>query len=212
MPRPFGERQKRTAFPKRPELRDTVCADIDRIMMSKDKPKKYEEFLFCLEELDYEIKRGKNVSHRGKNQKRFIRLSSLPDNYQKDRIREVLGGTATHTAVYSKKFLEANREAITLHKAAKKAFDELSVKNLPKIKDLSAEYAQVHADKKMYAEYRQIGDKTQELLIAQRNIAALYADENAKKISQENRQKTDDYYRIVVHLAAIRCLFLDKVV
>ncbi len=38
--------------------------------------------------LDYEIKRGKNISIRGKEQKRFIRLSSFPENYQEKAIRE----------------------------------------------------------------------------------------------------------------------------
>ena len=88
---------------------------------------------------------------------------------------------------YSKKFLEEHREAITLHKAAKKAFDELGVKKIPKVKDLSAEYAQVLTDKKrMYAEYRQVRDEVQELLIAQRNIATLYAEDHA---GEENRKK-----------------------
>lgn len=81
---------------------------------------------------------------------------------------------AYRKAGYSKAFLEEHREEITLHKAAKAAFDELGVKTLPKIKDLSVEYAQVLSDKKQaYAEYRQIRDEVQELLIAQRNIAAL---------------------------------------
>lgn len=44
-------------------------------------------------------------------------------------------------AGYSKKFLEAHREEITLHKAAKAAFDELGVKKLLKVKELSIEYA-----------------------------------------------------------------------
>ena len=41
-----------------------------------------------LQEAGYEIKRGKNISIRGKEQKRFIRLSSLPENYQETAIRE----------------------------------------------------------------------------------------------------------------------------
>ena len=41
-----------------------------------------------LQEAGYEIKRGKNISIRGKEQKRFIRLSSLPENYQEKAIRE----------------------------------------------------------------------------------------------------------------------------
>ncbi|MCD8380680.1 MAG: hypothetical protein LUC95_10290 [Lachnospiraceae bacterium] len=37
----------------------------------------------------------------------------------------------------------------------KNAFDQLGVKKLPKVKDLSAEYAQVLTEKKsIYAEYR----------------------------------------------------------
>ena len=49
---------------------------------------------------------------------------------------------------YSKKFLEEHRQEILLHKAAKNAFDELHLKKLPKVKDLSAEYAEILAEKK----------------------------------------------------------------
>ena len=49
---------------------------------------------------------------------------------------------------YSKKFLEAHREQITLHKAAKAAFDETSLKKLPKVKELDAEYAALLSQKK----------------------------------------------------------------
>ena len=43
-------------------------------------------------------------------------------------------------ADYSKAFLEAHREAITLHKAAKAAFDEAG---LQKVKELDAEFAEL---------------------------------------------------------------------
>ena len=93
---------------------------------------------------------------------------------------------------YSKRFLEEHREAITLHKAAKKAFDELGVKKIPKVKDLSAEYAQILADKKrMYAEYRHVRDEVQELLIAQRNIATLYADDHSDEENQKKKPPKD---------------------
>ena len=42
---------------------------------------------------------------------------------------------------YSSKFLEAHREEITLHRAAKDAFDETGLKKLPKVKELNAEYS-----------------------------------------------------------------------
>ena len=51
-------------------------------------------------------------------------------------------------AGYSKKFFEAHREEITLHKAAKQAFDDLGVKKIPKVKDLNTEYAELLAKRK----------------------------------------------------------------
>ena len=50
-----------------------------------------------LEAAEYEIKKGKNISVRGNGQKRFIRLSSLPEEYREARLREVLEGTVEHT-------------------------------------------------------------------------------------------------------------------
>ena len=48
---------------------------------------------------------------------------------------------------------------MTLHKAAKKAFDELGVKKIPKVKDLNKEYAEVMASKKQaYLDYRKVRD------------------------------------------------------
>ena len=50
---------------------------------------------------------------------------------------------AYRKAGYSKRFLDTHREEITLHKAAKTAFDEAGLKKLPKAKDLSIEYAEL---------------------------------------------------------------------
>lgn len=70
---------------------------------------------------------------------------------------------------YSRKFYESHREAITLHKAAKDAFNELGIKKLPKVKDLSAEYAEVLADKKSaYAQYRNARTEMQDYLKAEK--------------------------------------------
>ena len=43
---------------------------------------------------------------------------------------------------YSKVFLETHREEITLHKAAKAAFDEAGLQKLPKVKELDTEFAE----------------------------------------------------------------------
>ena len=57
-------------------------------------------------------------------------------------------------AGYSKKFLDTHREEITLHKAAKAAFDETGLKKLPKVKALNAEYSDLLTQKKAaYAQF-----------------------------------------------------------
>lgn len=92
-------------------------------------------------------------------------------------------------AGYSKKFLESHRDEIIIHKSAKAAFDELSVKQISKVKALTDEYAEVLAAKKQtYAEYRQVKNEAQEMLIAQRNIASLYEAEQ-KEDEQIHRKE-----------------------
>ena len=74
---------------------------------------------------------------------------------------------------YSKKFLEAHREEITLHKAAKAAFDEAGLQKLPKVKELDAEFAELLTKKKAaYPDYRKARNEMQELVRAQENEQA----------------------------------------
>ena len=296
--KPIGEREKRTEYPTRTSIRDFICRDIDRILQKK--PKDFETVLFQLQQLGYEIKRGKHVSVKGRNQKRFVRLSSLPEGYREAEIRAAISGSgeakregrphqkpehsfnllidiqsklqskgkgfkrwatvynlkqmsktllflrdnridsvdrlnalvaekqekrdrllyaiqeaekrlaeiatlktqiinysktrpiyeAYRKAGYSKSFLEAHRTEIMLHKTAKVAFDELGIKKLPKVKELSLEYEQVLEEKKAaYAEYRQVKKEMQEYWIAQRNIASLYA---AEREANEGRQRQEE--------------------
>lgn len=301
-PKPYKERTKRTEYPRRVKNRDVLCEDIDLILQKKPEP--FDAFLQELQQLNYEIKYGKHISVRGKNQTRFIRLSSLEDGYTEADLRAHFLGQREHKpaakqrsrtnarpfnlvidiqsklqskgvgyqrwasvynlkqmsktllflrdhkiesmeqldqmvmqqvakrdalltsiqqsekrlaeigtlkkhiinysktrstyeeyrkAGYSKKFLEAHREEITLHKAAKAAFDELGVKKIPKVKELSIEYAEVlTAKKQAYAEYHQVKNEAQELLIAQRNIASLYDAE--RKEEEQKHQKEDQIH------------------
>ncbi len=64
-------------------------------------------------------------------------------NYSKTR--EVY--VAYRKAGYSKKFLAEHESEILLHKAAKKAFDEMGVKKLPTVKELQAEYSKLLTEK-----------------------------------------------------------------
>ena len=298
-PKPYRERTKRTDYSRRVKNRDVLCEDIDAVLQKK--PESFEAFLQELRALDYEIKCGKHISVKGKNQARFIRLSSLEDGYTEADLRAHFLGQQEHKprekrnnhatarpfnlvidiqsklqnkgagyqrwasvynlkqmsktllflrdhkiesmeqlaqlvqqqtakrdallssiqqsekrlaeigtlkkhiinysktratyeeyrkAGYSKKFLEAHREEITIHKAAKAAFDELGVKKLPRVKDLSIEYAEVLAAKKQtYAEYRLAKSDAQELLIAQQNIASLY---DAERKEEEQKRRKDE--------------------
>ena len=65
-------------------------------------------------------------------------------NYAKTR--EVY--VAYRKAGYSKKFLAEHEEDILLHKAAKKAFDDMGIKKLPTVKSIQAEYVGLLAEKK----------------------------------------------------------------
>ena len=103
-------------------------------------------------------------------------------NYAKTR--EVYA--AYRKAGYSKAFLEAHREEITLHKAAKAAFDESNLKTLPKVKELDAEFAELLTQKKAaYTDYRKARNEMQELVRAQKNVERFFAEE---KTVQENEQ------------------------
>ncbi len=245
-------------------------------------------------DLDYEVKRGKNISFKGKGQTRFIRMRSLGENYSEEAVTEVIAGSrelgtetghtpkaqtfnllidiqarmadkssqayrrwatvynlkqmsstfmflrenhiesfedldkrageavqkfndlnesikasekrlaeilalkkhimnyrktkdtyvAYRKAGYSKKFYEKYREEITLHKAAKAAFDQLGAEKLPTIRELNEEYDTVLRSKKAaYAEYRVAKREMQEYSKARKNVNTFYKDdiENDKR-------------------------------
>ena len=87
---------------------------------------------------------------------------------------------------YSSKFLEAHREEVTLHKAAKAAFNESGLKKLPKVKDLNAEYSALLTKKKaLYPEYRKARDEMQDIVKAQKNVELFFAEEkDSKQVEQ----------------------------
>ena len=85
---------------------------------------------------------------------------------------------AYRKAGYSKKFLDTHREEITLHKAAKAAFDEAGLQKLPKVKELDAEFAELLTKKKAaYPDYRKARNEMQELVRAQKNVERFFAEE-----------------------------------
>ena len=71
---------------------------------------------------------------------------------------------------FSPKFYEEHRAAITLHKAAKKYFDERGMNKLPNIKTLQTEWGELEKQKRQhYAEYKTANQKFKDLCTAKSN-------------------------------------------
>ena len=72
---------------------------------------------------------------------------------------------------YSKKFFEAHREELALHKAAKEAFTQSGLEKLPTVKQLNQEFYEIlQAKKEEYEEYRTFKDELREYQIARKNM------------------------------------------
>ena len=297
-PKPYGERQKRTVYPKKRTQRDDLCEAIDAVL--KQKPKNFEDFIQALADMGFEFKDGKQPAFKGKDQKRFIRLRSLGEGYSKEELKAVISGKSLHrsrggsakapaqkqfqmlidvqakmaegktvgyekwakkfnrkeaarTVIllkekglgnyddltahieklsarfdelsdsikaaekrivevqalqqhiknyrdtrqiyieyrksgYSKKFFEEHRQEITIHKAAKKAFDELQITKLPSMQSLYEEFHRLTVQKKQdYAEYRKIRKEKEELLIAKQTVETILNIDKKKEQEQEKK-------------------------
>ena len=64
----------------------------------KKPPTDFDAFLRKLEEMGYEVKRGKYVSVKGKDQQRFVRFHSLGEGYSEEDIQAVIAGEKKHRA------------------------------------------------------------------------------------------------------------------
>lgn len=90
-------------------------------------------------------------------------------NYAKTRETYI----AYRKSGYSKKFYEAHRDEITLHKAAKEAFSKLPDGKIPKVKDLNEEFARLLSEKKAaYSECE--AEKKQAYFIVKDDIQELF--------------------------------------
>ena len=107
-------------------------------------------------------------------EQRLVEIAALKKNiinYAKTREVHV----QYRKAGYSKAFFEAHREEITLHKAAKDAFQKMGVSKLPKVKELSEEYATVLEQKKsLYAQYRLSREEMREYQKALHNTEVFF--------------------------------------
>ncbi len=158
----YGSNQ--TLIPLHINKGKTAAASIkDRIDYAED-PNKTEKATVHFHELSDEIKTCEaRLKEIGNLKKAIADYSKTRGTYE-----------AYRKAGYSKKFFEEHREEITIHKAAKKMFDALPSKQIPKVKELSAEYTEVLERKKAaYKEYRSVKKEMQQYTVAQKNVEML---------------------------------------
>ena len=92
---------------------------------------------------------------------------------------------------YSKKYLDKHEADILIHKAAKKAFDDLKLDKLPSVKRLNSEYAELLSEKKAnYAEYIKLQKNIREMLLHKQNYEYILG------IEADKTDKTDRHYNI----------------
>lgn len=105
-------------------------------------------------------------------------------NYSKTRDTYV----AYRKAGYSKKFLEAHREDILIHKAAKQAFEGLE--HIPRGKELNAEYAQIQAQRsELRSELQAARKKSREYKLAKENIRMFFEQDTRREEERRREQQ-----------------------
>ena len=92
---------------------------------------------------------------------------------------------------YSKRYLAGHEQEILLHRAAKKAFNDLGLKKLPTVKALQAEYAALLAEKRAaYPAYREARAEMKKLLTYRANAEAILGmNANTGKRQKEHEQR-----------------------
>ena len=112
-------------------------------------------------------------------------LSSLDYQIQKDIY------TGYRKTGYSRKYYDAHESDITIHKAAKKAFDDPALKKLPTVKSLQAEYSDLLVQKKLdYAELSKARDEAKRLQIFKANAEMLLrTDADDQRQTREHQQE-----------------------
>lgn len=93
-PRKDGQVVKRPDYPEQKTIRDEIREVIDQALLQK--PDDFQKLLQLLAQENYEIKRGKNTSIRGKEQKRFVRFKSLGEGYSEEDLIKIISGEMEH--------------------------------------------------------------------------------------------------------------------
>ena len=117
-----------------------------------------------------------------------LALQKHIQNYAKTR--EVY--QAYRRSGYSKQFYEVHRAEITLHQAAKAAFQSLGSEKLPAIRELRREYAALIGMKKeAYKGYRKAKREMQDYLTTRQNVEQFYGEDLKKEREQAKQKKKE---------------------
>ena len=104
------------------------------------------------------------------------------------KTREVYDGY--RKSGYSWAYYAEHESEILLHKAAKKAFDEWSLKKLPAVKSLNAEYTDLVKQKKaLYVEYSSVRSEMRELLIHKSNVEKILGVDETEEKKQTEQER-----------------------
>lgn len=85
--------------------RERICYAIDEALAQR--PQSFEELLELLRQSGYQIKGGKVPSLLGADQKRFIRMDTLGENYTPDALRAIISGARSHTPKKKRSILKS---------------------------------------------------------------------------------------------------------
>lgn len=98
---------------------------------------------------------------------------------------------AYRKAGYSKRFATEHQDEIQLHKAAKKAFDHLGAKQIPSIRALQEEYAELVEKKKaLYPKYRKLRDEMRALLTAKANVERIMNLDKEEPLTEQKKEQS----------------------
>lgn len=167
----------------RKEAARTVC------LLKENGLDSYEDLVALTEKLS---SRFSELSSSIKSaEKRMVEIGALQthlNNYSKTRkVYE-----AYRKYGYSKKFFEEHREAITLHKAAKEAFNNLEGGKVPSRKALDEEFHRLLTEKKQaYAEYREVKKDMQEYLVAKQTVEHILGIDRKKQEEEKKQQREE---------------------
>ncbi len=151
-------------------LKEHNFANYDEFAKSvKNKQERYSELAASIKSAE------KRLSEIAVLKKHIINYSKTRDIY-----------VAYRKSGYSKKYLAEHEADILIHKAAKKAFDELGLDKLPTIKRLNSEYAELLSEKKAnYAEYVALQKEVREMLLHKQNYEYILGIEPEKNERNE---------------------------